>query len=218
MDDGNSGGYLSCDLYVQWCRDLWCHRSFQADSVSGYLPVCGLCMVYAAAVYHIGNVFEILFGKPHRHGIYKEQNRYRFAQDFQRTGVNISHQSMCNWVIRCSERYLSLIWDWMKEELLRMPVIQADETTLKVNRDGRSAGSNSYMWIYINGEYDLSGKRIVLYDYRKTRNAHHVHDFLGDFCGVLVSDGYQKQIHSCAALPDSETGKGLTYSINRKRI
>lgn len=116
---------------------------------------------------------------------------YRLAQDFRRTGVNISHQVMCNWVIRCCERYLSLIWDWMKEELLRAPVIQADETTLKVNRDGRSAGTHSYMWIYINGEHDTSGKRIVLYDYRKTRNADHVHDFLGDYHGILVSDGYQ---------------------------
>lgn len=116
---------------------------------------------------------------------------YRLAQDFQRTGVTISHQVMCNWVIRCCERYLSLIWDSMREELLKMPVIQADETTLKVNRDGRSAGTSSYMWVYINGEHDTSGRRIVLYDYQKTRNADHVYAFLGDYDGVLVSDGYQ---------------------------
>lgn len=115
----------------------------------------------------------------------------RLAQDFQRTGVNISHQMMCNWVIRCCERYLSLIWDNMKEELLKMPVIQADETTLKVNRDGRSSGTNSYMWIHISGEHDTSDKRIVLYEYQKTRNADHMHA--------------------------SETGKGFTYSINQEK-
>lgn len=42
----------------------------------------------------------------------------------------------------------------MKEELLKQPVIQADETTLKVNRDGRKAGASSYMWVYITGEHD----------------------------------------------------------------
>lgn len=47
----------------------------------------------------------------------------------------------------------------MKEELLKQPVIQADETTLKVNRDGRKAGASSYMWVYITGEHDDSGKR-----------------------------------------------------------
>lgn len=116
---------------------------------------------------------------------------YRLAQDFQRNGVSISHQVMCNWVIRCCERYLSLIYDRMKTELLRHPVIQADETTLKVNRDGRSSSAKSYMWVYITGEFDSSGKHVVIYDYQKTRNAEHVHEFLGDYNGVLVSDGYQ---------------------------
>lgn len=41
----------------------------------------------------------------------------------------------------------------------REPIIQANETTLKVNRDGRKTGSSSYMWGYITGEYDASGKR-----------------------------------------------------------
>lgn len=47
----------------------------------------------------------------------------------------------------------------MKDVLLKQPVVQADETTLKVNRDGRKAGSSSYMWVYITGEHDDSGKR-----------------------------------------------------------
>ncbi|RHU45010.1 MULTISPECIES: transposase [Clostridium] len=45
----------------------------------------------------------------------------------------------------------------------REPIIQANETTLKVNRDGRKAGSSSYMWGYITGEYDASGKRSSIF-------------------------------------------------------
>jgi transposase len=116
---------------------------------------------------------------------------HRLAQDFHRSDVNISPQVMCNWVIRSSEVYLSLIYDWMRKELLSQPVIQADETTLKVNRDGRSAGATSYMWVYITGEHDTSGHRVVLYDYQKTRGTDHLRAFLDTYYGVLVSDGYQ---------------------------
>ena len=116
---------------------------------------------------------------------------HRLAQDFKRSEVNISSQVMCNWVIKSSEIYFSLVYDWMKDVLLKQPVVQADETTLKVNRDGRKAGSSSYMWVYITGEHDDSGKKIVLYDYCRTRSTEHLREFLSSYKGILVSDGYQ---------------------------
>ena len=116
---------------------------------------------------------------------------HRLAQDFKRSEVNISPQVMCNWVIKSSEIYFSLVYDWMKDVLLKQPVVQADETTLKVNRDGRKAGSSSYMWVYITGEHDDSGKKIVQYDYCRTRSTEHLREFLSSYKGILVSDGYQ---------------------------
>ena len=116
---------------------------------------------------------------------------HRLAQDFKRSEVNISPQVMCNWVIKSSEIYFSLVYDWMKDVLLKQTVVQADESTLKVNRDGRKAGSSSYMWVYITGEHDDSGKKIVLYDYCRTRSTEHLREFLSSYKGILVSDGYQ---------------------------
>ena len=116
---------------------------------------------------------------------------HRLAQDFKRSEVNISPQVMCNWVIKSSEIYFSLVYDWMKDVLSKQTVVQADETTLKVNRDGRKAGSSSYMWVYITGEHDDSGKKIVLYDYCRTRSTEHLREFLSSYKGILVSDGYQ---------------------------
>ena len=116
---------------------------------------------------------------------------HRLAQDFKRSEVNISPQVMCNWVIKSSEIYFSLVYDWMKDVLLKQTVVQADETTLKVNRDGRKAGSSSYMWVYITGAHDDSGKKIVLYDYCRTRSTEHLREFLSSYKGILVSDGYQ---------------------------
>lgn len=97
---------------------------------------------------------------------------------------------MCRWVIQSSEVYLSLIYEAMKRHLLKQPVIQVDETTLKVTRDGRSTGTSSYMWVYLTGELDTSGKKIIIYDYQKTRATEHPRRFLSDFNGVIVSDGY----------------------------
>lgn len=70
---------------------------------------------------------------------------YRIKQGFQRYGVEISRQTMANWTIKAAERYFSLVYDKMKKELLRSRIIHADETPVKVSKDGRKAGTKSYM-------------------------------------------------------------------------
>ena len=36
---------------------------------------------------------------------------YRIAQDFEQNDMILSRATMANWVIRCAERYLSLVYD-----------------------------------------------------------------------------------------------------------
>ena len=48
-------------------------------------------------------------------------------------------------MIMAAERYFSLLFDRMKEELLSEEIIHADETTVMVSKDERKAGSKSYM-------------------------------------------------------------------------
>ena len=57
-------------------------------------------------------------------------------------------------------------------------------------RSGRPAGSKSFMWVYRSG-YMYSDEQIVLYEYQRTRNASHPRQFLKDYSGVCVTDGYQ---------------------------
>ena len=66
--------------------------------------------------------------------------------------------------------------------------MQADETVVKVSKDGRPAHAESRMFVYRSGEFEE--QRIVLYDYRKTRGSEHVEEFLGDFSGTLVTDAF----------------------------
>lgn len=115
---------------------------------------------------------------------------YRLEQEFARYGLSISRQNMANWMIRLGEEYISVMYDYLHELLYGYHVIQADETTVEVNKDGRPAGAKSYMWVYRTGHM-YKEKQIVLYEYQKTRNSSHPRAFLKDFSGVCVTDGYQ---------------------------
>ena len=114
---------------------------------------------------------------------------YRIAQEMERTGVKIPVPTLANWVIRCSERYLSLVEDRLHMELKGLPVVQADETSCNVTKDGRPANSESRMFVYRSGEFEKE-RIIVLYDYQKTRSSQHVLNYLEGFTGIVVSDAY----------------------------
>ena len=115
---------------------------------------------------------------------------YRQEQEFERYGLHISRQNMANWTIQCADRYLAVLYDYLHEKMYGYHVLQADETPVLVNKDGRPAGSKSYMWVYRTGRV-YTDRQIVLYEYQRTRNASHPREFLKDFSGICVTDGYQ---------------------------
>lgn len=115
---------------------------------------------------------------------------YRLEQEFQRYGLQITRQNMANWCIRLAEEYLSILYDHLHKELYFYHVIQADETPVLVNHDGRGAGSKSWMWVYRSGHL-YQDRQIVLYEYQQTRNASHPREFLKGYDGICVTDGYQ---------------------------
>ena len=113
---------------------------------------------------------------------------YRMERDISNY-ISISRQNMAHWVIKASEMYLSLIYDRMHKELSACPVIQCDETPVNVSKDGRPAGSKSYMWVYRTSER-MNRPPIVLYDYEKTRHSDRPYEFLKEFNGYLMCDGF----------------------------
>lgn len=115
---------------------------------------------------------------------------YRLEQEFKRYGLSITRQNMANWMIRLGEEYLSVLYDYLHRKLYDYHVIQADETPVLVNHDGRPAGSKSYIWVYRSGSM-YPEKQIVLYEYQRTRNVSHPREFLKDYSGICVTDGYQ---------------------------
>ncbi len=113
---------------------------------------------------------------------------YRQEQSLARLGINLSRQTMANWMLKGADWLLPL-YDLMHEELLRRDILHADETTMQVIQEpGRAAQTKSYLWLYRSGR---DGPTIVLYDYQQTRAREHPLEFLRGFTGYLHVDGYQ---------------------------
>ena len=114
---------------------------------------------------------------------------YRIEQDMARTDLILSRATMGNWVIRCAERYLSLIYDRMQKYLCSQDIIQADETTCQVTKDGRDGFNKSYMFVYRTSELRRRNP-VILYKYEKTRSGKNALAFLEGFSGYLESDAF----------------------------
>jgi len=115
---------------------------------------------------------------------------YRQEQEFKRLGLNLSRQTMANWMIYASKKYLQPIYDAMKAQLLAHQVLHADETLLQVLREpGKAPQSDSYMWLYRTSSDAL--RPIVLYEYQPDRCHHRPADFLGGWSGYLHTDGFE---------------------------
>ena len=114
---------------------------------------------------------------------------YRMELDFSRNGYSLSRQTMSNWMIHCSEKWLTPIYEELHHRLLKEPVIHADETTLQViNEKDRKAESKSYMWLYCSGKH--SDHPMRLYEYQPGRSGKYPAEFLKGFSGYLQTDGY----------------------------
>ena len=121
--------------------------------------------------------------------IFKSIPFYRQSVSFKHMGLNISRQNLTGWFTRFSQSVFSLIHCRMKELLLEIPYHQCDETFFKVNKDGRTAGSYSYMWVHRTSEL-YPCNPIILFCFELTRGTDHLRKFYKDFEGFITCDAY----------------------------
>ena len=113
----------------------------------------------------------------------------RQEAELQRLGIFISRQTMSNWMIFISEHWLVHIYNLLHLEIIFYKYLNADETTLQVICEpNRKASSNSYMWVYLTGQY--AQHQIVLFKYSETRAGHNPLNFLEGSNSYLNVDGY----------------------------
>jgi transposase len=114
---------------------------------------------------------------------------YRQETGFAADGFVLSRQTMANWMIYCSERWLEPLYGLMKSRMEEEDILHADETVLQaLHEPGRASRTNSYMWLYMTGV--LAAISVVLYEYQETRSGSHPKKFLKGFGGYLHCDGY----------------------------
>lgn len=114
---------------------------------------------------------------------------YRQEQEFKRLGIDISRQTMANWIIFVATVWLVIIYDMLKEEIVKNDILHADESKVQVLRElGRKATQKSFEWMYHTGRD--AQKPIALFEYKPTREGQNAIDFLAGFSGYLHCDGY----------------------------
>src|SRR5580692_10978529 len=105
------------------------------------------------------------------------------------TGIEIPRATLDGWVMRVGE-LLRPITAAMGQELLKGDYIQADETAVDVQmHDGRGKNHQAYLWQYSRP----AGP--VVFDFRMGREREGPKQFLGNFEGILQSDGYGAYDH-----------------------
>ena len=106
-----------------------------------------------------------------------------------RQGVELSRATLANWVIQCTQTWLKPLYRHMKQALLEDTVIHADETTVQVLKEnGKTATSESRMWVYVS--WEGSKQPIRIFEYQPDRSGKRPANFLKGFTGYLVTDGY----------------------------
>jgi transposase len=114
-------------------------------------------------------------------------------------GVEIARSTLDDAVMRVGELLLPIAAA-IKRDLLAGRYLQADETPVGVQtHDKRGSNHQAYMW-----QYGSPGKGVV-FDFRMGRDGQGPKQFLGDFNGLLQTDGYQgyskvggpNMVHAC---------------------
>ena len=109
---------------------------------------------------------------------------YRQHQIFESHGAEISRKTMCMWLGAASE-LLEPIVAQMKSELLVLPLIQSDDTTIRY-QDGSRPGQTSrgYLWAYSKPWEE------VVFEFRTDRSRAGPLEFLAGYRGAVQADGY----------------------------
>ncbi|MFQ3192253.1 MAG: transposase [Paraglaciecola sp.] len=134
---------------------------------------------------------------------------YRQEVIFKQLGIQLSRQTMSDWLIKIANVLHPVLYEYWQKILLQQEVIKADETPLKVISDDRI---NSYMRVYSSRADSPAGNicgdsapNIVLYDYQPSRAGKCAVDFLRNdddqhYSGYLQVNGYAGYHQSHATL------------------
>jgi len=108
---------------------------------------------------------------------------YRQHQRMQAAGVRLARSTLTNLVHRTAD-LLEPIYHAQLNSILRSEVLAMDETPIKAGRRERGKMQTGYFWpVY-------GDKNEIVFPFSPSRAHAMVREVLGEYCGVLLSDGY----------------------------
>ena len=139
----------------------------------------------------------------------------RQEKDWFRLGLVLPRNDMANWVIRCSEEWLTPVYDRIHEKLIECQVLHMDETRIQCNKEeGKKASSDSFMWVIRSAACEEI--KATFFHYSRTRNGDIAMKLLERFQGYLITDayaGYEKVENITRALCWSHCRRHMIESI-----
>jgi transposase len=115
---------------------------------------------------------------------------YRQVQIFKRQNLEIAESTINGW-FNAGCDLLEPLYNALKARMLASDYLMADETPIPVlTKDKPGATHKGYHWVY----YDPV-RRLVLFDYRRTRGREGPDEMLKEFAGYLQTDGYNAYDH-----------------------
>ena len=139
----------------------------------------------------------------------------RISEDMLRHDVRISRQVLAGWMIRLTDRYLEPVYRCMKHKMMDSRLIHCDESPFIVVERKKDEGLKNYMWVY-HTHQKYGSPPIFIYDHHKGRDSSIPREFLKDFKGILVTDGYQVYHEIATERPDELIVAGCWEHAKRK--
>jgi len=124
---------------------------------------------------------------------------YRQEKMLARWGAPISRQNLCDWV-GAATALLEPLVKRMKHDLLAGGYVQVDETPIRCNDPDLKDGTTTTGWLWA---LSRPGGGVV-FEWRHSRRHEEAERLLGDFSGVLQSDGYEAYAAYARAHPQVE--------------
>lgn len=115
---------------------------------------------------------------------------YRQEKEMKNSNINLSRQTMANWLIYIYRHYFRAFIDLLVTKMLIHDVLHGDETSVQVlHEEGKKAQSKSYMWVTrTSGESETP---IIFFKYSPNRSADNPDEMFKNWTGFLHTDGYQ---------------------------
>jgi transposase len=112
---------------------------------------------------------------------------HRMQGMFKRQGVQLSKQTMWDMLVTVDELVAQPILEQCRKELLESEVLQSDESPVRMRLEDGKGSRETTAWLWRSLREETPRKVLVRFEIAKSRDG--PKRFLGDWKGILVSDG-----------------------------